>query len=137
MCFWSDWSTNSRGREIELEELTINRYLFATNSCNLIKVLTFRPFFYACRFLYLSRVVGRRNEVNSTSKGREQAMAALVSTKSACEGLEKLTGDLDETDGSADDDEAAEVAKGHVLMMGEGRSPAFVLLVVTKTEKGR
>jgi hypothetical protein len=24
MCFWSDWSTNSRGREVELKELTIN-----------------------------------------------------------------------------------------------------------------
>ena len=37
MCFWSDWSTNSRGRDVELEELTINIYLFATTSCNLIK----------------------------------------------------------------------------------------------------
>jgi hypothetical protein len=44
-------TTNSRGREVELENLTINRYLFATNSCNLIKVLTFRPFFFAYRFL--------------------------------------------------------------------------------------
>jgi hypothetical protein len=50
-----------------------------------------------------------------------------VSTKSARERLEKSAGDFDRTDGRADDDGAAEVAEGRVLMMGEGRSLAFAL----------
>jgi hypothetical protein len=81
--------------------------------------------------------VGRRNKVNGTSKGQEQAMAALVTTKSARERLEKLTGDFNGTDGSADDDGAAEVAEGSVLMMGEGRSRAFALGSCYDGGKGR
>jgi hypothetical protein len=64
-------------------------------------------------------------------------MAALVSTKSARERLEKSTGDFDGTDGSADDDGAAEVAEARVLMMGEGRSRAFVMGSCCDGGKGR
>jgi hypothetical protein len=60
-----------------------------------------------------------------------------VSTKSARERLEKSTGDFDGTDGSADDDGAEEVAEGHVLMMGEGRSRAFALGSCYDSGKGR
>jgi hypothetical protein len=81
--------------------------------------------------------VGRRNKVNGTSKGQEQAMAALVTTKSARERLEKSTGDFNGTDGSADDDGAAEVAEGCVLMMGEGRIRAFALGSCYDGGKGR
>ena len=66
-----------------------------------------------------------------------EAMAALVSTKSARERLEKSTGDFDGTDGSADDDGAAEVAEGRVLMMGEGTSRAFALGSCYDGGKGR
>ena len=71
------------------------------------------------------------------SMAENEAMAALVSTKSARERLEKLTGDFDGTDGSADDDGAAEVAEGHVLMVGEGRSRAFALGSCYDGGKGR
>jgi hypothetical protein len=64
-------------------------------------------------------------------------MAALVSTKSTREQLEKSTGDFDGTDGNTDDDGAAEVAEGHVLMMGEGRSLAFALGSCYYDRKGR
>ena len=64
-------------------------------------------------------------------------MAALVSMKSARERLEKSTGDFDGTDGNTDDDGAAEVAEGHVLMMGEGRSLAFALGSCYYDRKGR
>ena len=66
-----------------------------------------------------------------------EAMAALVSMNSACEQIEKSTGDFDGTDGSADDDGAAEVAEGHVLMVGEGRSRAFVMGSCCDGGKGR
>jgi hypothetical protein len=69
--------------------------------------------------------------------GREQARAALVLTKSARERLEKTTGDFDGTDCSTDDDGAAEVAEGRVLMMGEGRSLAFALGSCHDDRKGR
>jgi hypothetical protein len=68
---------------------------------------------------------------------KNEAMAALVSTKSARERLEKSTGDFDGTDDSADDDGAAEVAEGHALMMGEGRSRAFALGSCYDGGKGR
>jgi hypothetical protein len=67
---------------------------------------------------------------------KNKAMAALVLTESARERLEKSTGDFNGTDGSADDDRAAEVAEGHVLMMSEGRSHAFALRsIVTMVER--
>ena len=64
-------------------------------------------------------------------------MAAPVSMKSARERLEKSMGDFDGTEGSADDDGAAEVAEGCVLMMGEGRSHAFALGSCYVDRKGR
>jgi hypothetical protein len=66
-----------------------------------------------------------------------EAMAALVSTKSARERLEKSTGDFDGTDGSADDDGAAEVAEGRILMVDEGWCLAFVLWHCYEDRKGR
>ena len=68
---------------------------------------------------------------------KNEAMAALVSTKSAHEQLKESTGDFDRTDGSADDDGAAEVAEGRVFMMGEGRSLAFALGSCYDDRKGR
>jgi hypothetical protein len=71
------------------------------------------------------------------SMAKNEAMAALVSTKSARERLEKLTGDFDGMDGSIDDDEAAEVAEGRVLMVDGGWCLAFVLWRCYGDGKGR
>jgi hypothetical protein len=68
---------------------------------------------------------------------KNEAMAALVSTKSAHEQLKKSTGDFDRTDGSADDDGAAEVAEGRILMVDGGWCLAFVLWRCYGEEKGR
>ena len=66
-----------------------------------------------------------------------EAMAALVSTKSARERLEKSTGDFDGTDGSADDDGAAEVAEGRVFMVDGGWCLVFALGGCYDGGKGR
>ena len=66
-----------------------------------------------------------------------EAMAARCRRNPLVKRLEKSTGDFDGTDGSADDDGAAEVAEGHVLMVGEGRSRAFALGSCYDGGKGR
>ena len=66
-----------------------------------------------------------------------EVMAALVSTKSARERLEKSTSDFDRTDGSADDGDAAEVAEGCDVMVVGGWSRAFALLGFYDGRKGR
>jgi hypothetical protein len=65
-----------------------------------------------------------------------EAMAALVSMKSARERIEKSTGDFDGTDGKADDDGTAEVAEGRVLMVEETGVLPLLCGVVTKAERG-
>jgi hypothetical protein len=81
--------------------------------------------------------VGLRKEVNRTFEGREQAMAALVSTKSAHKRLEKSTGDFDRTDGSADDGGAAEVAEGVLMVDGAWCHLASALWRCYENGKGR
>jgi hypothetical protein len=44
MCFWSDWSTNSRGREVELKELFIcNKFMYFDQSTHISTVLLCIP----------------------------------------------------------------------------------------------